>query len=780
MKDLRKTDYFNDALHHFGRKGEELFVLNIGAMDGITFDEMAGYLKSYAFKGLFVEPIRVHYEQLRENFSEEGHLFENAAIAEYDGEIEMLTIDHSVIKRGLVHLAFSGMSAVYPPKNGLGSEQDRQVVENYGQKVTVPCITFKTLLEKHGLKGFDVIKIDAEGYDYRIFKQIDLKKYRPKVIRVEWSVIDEFEKEALILQLEDAGYVYGLEAEDIVGIPAELYHELYAGKVTLVTGLWDIRRDTLSEGWSRSYDFYLEKFRQLLDVPNNLIVFGDQHLREFVFTVRSEHNTQFIERTQDWFINEFYETIQAIRTDQNWYTQAAWLAESTQARLAMYNPLVLSKPFLLHDAKLLDRFHSTHLYWIDAGITNTVHPGYFTHDLVIDQLSHLTKLSFIAFPYAAADEIHGFNYSKLNELAGARVNKVCRGGFFGGPVAEIPQFNGEYYQLLESTLREGFMGTEESLFTILLYKYPKRYQYFGIEENGLIATFFENVKNKTAIPLNELKVRPQNTKSDKVALYVLTYNSPRQLETLLASMKQYDEQFITEPHWILLNNSTDASTTPAYEKICEQFGIEHIQKDNIGICGGRQWIAEHAAANDFDYYFFFEDDMFFYTGDQPTCRNGFIRKVKDLYHQSLEIMQKEGFDFLKFNFTEFYGDHQLQWSWHNVPQEVRAALFQEKPTKVSGDPAEAPDLNFKNVKSLNGLAYATGEVYYCNWPQLVSKEGNRKLFLDVKWERPYEQTWMSYAYQETVKGKIKPAVLLATPTEHNRFDFYAAEERREN
>jgi hypothetical protein len=42
----------------------------------------------------------------------------------------------------------------------------------------------------------------------------------------------------------------------------------------------------------------------------------------------------------------------------------------------------MSKPFLLHDAKILDKFESTHLVWIDAGITNTIHSGYFTHDKI--------------------------------------------------------------------------------------------------------------------------------------------------------------------------------------------------------------------------------------------------------------------------------------------------------------------------------------------------------------------------------------------------------------
>jgi hypothetical protein len=52
--------------------------------------------------------------------------------------------------------------------------------------------------------------------------------------------------------------------------------------ITLVTGLWDIGRSQLNEGWSRSFDHYLEKFKQLLQVKENLIVFGEKELESFV------------------------------------------------------------------------------------------------------------------------------------------------------------------------------------------------------------------------------------------------------------------------------------------------------------------------------------------------------------------------------------------------------------------------------------------------------------------------------------------------------------------
>ena len=63
---------------------------------------------------------------------------------------------------------------------------------------------------------------------------------------------------------------------------------------------------------------------------------------------------------------------------------------------------------------------------------------------------------------------------------------------------------------------------------------------------------------------------------------------------------------------------------------------------------------------------------------------------------------------------------------------------------------------------------------------IMSKKGNQKVFLDVKWEHPYEQTWMSYVFQEQKKGNIKAGVLLASPIWHERIKYYQPEERREN
>ena len=555
------------------------------------------------------------------------------------------------------------------------------------------------------------------------------------------------------------------------------------GKLTLVTGLWEIGRGNLSEGWSRSFDHYLEKFEQLLQVDCNMIIYGDEELQKFVYRFRNETNTQFIVRNLDWFKqNEFYDKIQKIRNNPSWFNLAGWLASSTQAKLEMYNPLVMSKMFLLHDAVIFDKFDSDKLYWIDAGLTNTVNSGYFTHDKVLDKVEKLSNnFTFISFPYEAENEIHGFEINEMTKLAGERVDKVCRGGFFGGQKSIIRKMNGLYYDLMKSTIDRGFMGTEESLFSILMYTNSSMVDYIEIESNGLIYKFFEDLKNDQVV-LRSLRKNQEVviTKNGDVGLYVITFNSPEQFTTLLESMEKYDSNFLTKTRKFLLDNSTDLSTTPRYLELCEKYGFEHIKKDNIGITGGRVFVAEHFQESDMDYYMFFEDDMFFYCGSDSTCRNGFPRKADNLYEKILQIVKKEDFDFFKFNYSEFYGSHEKQWSWYNVDQDFRKDHWPNyNQLSVQGQDPNSPCLEYKHIKSHEGIPYATGEIYLSNWPIILSKEGNYKCYIETKFHYPYEQTLMSYCFKETVKGRINSGLLLMTPTEHNRFDFYESNLRKE-
>jgi len=557
--------------------------------------------------------------------------------------------------------------------------------------------------------------------------------------------------------------------------------------VTIVTGLWNLGRGEIGDSFKRGYDNYLEKFSSLLKTDVNMYIFIDPSDEEFIWKHRDKKNTiinkMSLDDLKEWFA--FTQEVEYIRQDEKWLSQAAWLRESPQAKLSGYNPLVMSKMFMLNNVTLWNPFDDEYFFWIDAGISNTVNAGYFYHDKVFDNLPEFIEENndfvFLAYPYEGGGEIHGFERDAIARFCNTDyVSYVCRGGFFGGKKDRVNLLNGSYYSELSNSLSEGYMGTEESIFTILMHKYPELITKFNIEGNGLVWPFFEDLKDKNFTEKTENFLPPADR--NNVGLYVLTFNSPKQLETLFKSMLYYDNDFLSKPDIYVVDNSTDESTLSEYKRVCNEYSAVHLKtEENLGVCGGRQYIAELAEKHDVDFYFFFEDDMFFYTGKGETCRNGFPRFQKELYKKVVEIVDNEKFDFLKMSFSEFYGDNSTQWSWYNVPQSVREEVWPNHKNlpRLGLDP-NAPKTKYNNILSHDGLAYATGEIYYSNWPQLVSREGNKKMFLDVTWAHPYEQTWMSYMFQETLKDKIIPGILMLSPTEHDRFDHYDGSLRKES
>lgn len=551
-------------------------------------------------------------------------------------------------------------------------------------------------------------------------------------------------------------------------------------KVTIVTGLWDLKRGDI-EGWGkRDFQTYKDRFFELLKSPVQMVIFIPEELRKEVSEVRQKYPTKiYVKELREFKLyNPFFEKINKIRTNPDWVSQASWLEDSPQAQLEFYNPMMMSKMLMVNETATLNPFNSEYFYWVDGGLSSTVHQGYFNHDDVFNVLpsysDEINKFVFLQYPYEANSEIHGFERKKIAEYCQTDfVNKISRGGFWGGKKEHVHQVHGLYFYYLAATLSEGYMGADESLNTILSYRHPELIHNFELGGDGLCWPFFENLKDY---------LQPTFTiKENKTALYVLTFNSPKQFETLIESFKQYDPDYLDLPEKYLVNNSTKRGVARAYNKLCDNYGFTQIKKKNIGICGGRQFIAEHFdTETNADNYLFFEDDMFFYNGGETSCRNGFIRKIPNLYKKSIDILLKENFDFLKLNFTEFFGDNRKQWSWHNVSPDNRKKLFPNNPVKETNDTEAAPFANYQNIKSHEDTPYATGEVYYCNWPQLVSREGNQKMFLNTTWEYPYEQTWMSFMYQETIEGRLNPGILLATPTEHDRFEHYGAEERKEH
>lgn len=741
--------------------------------------------------------------------------------------------------------------------------------------------------------------------------------------------------------------------------------------ITFVTALLDIKRENLSsKNFHRSFNRYIETLSYLLQHLRqyNLVIYIEPEYHDLVKNIKSDNIIIKTISCDQLKQTKYYPLIQNIRNNQEWRNQVGWLSESTQANLEFYNPLIFQKIHFLNSASVENPFNTDYFLWIDAGIANAqCHPGYFSKPWFEKTIiQYLDKFLFLCFPYEGHNEIHGFKREGIQKYCdGQNVNRVARATFFGGKKAEINFFSQKFEDIAIKSLSEGYMGTEESIFTILTYLYPELINIEMIDGNGLVSSFFEKIqdqantsfvgngsfqykgskiqqhpavfkvfkkflsehqdikqiieigtgggglamflkeqsdlyniafytyekncghlKNNTnfvnkninltegdvfddkisAQIINQIsqtgktlvlcdggnKIKEfnffsqflksgdiimahdyapnkdifevqykdkiwnwheiddshiqqscdnnflkkyysefeqiawtcrQKTYKPKTDLYIVTFNSPKQFEFVVSSIIEASPSMFNNSDKYVINNTNDQSLQKEYKELFDKYHFTEFAHDNIGICGARQFIAEHFATTPNQYMIFFEDDMGMNNVDyeHKVCKNGFKQYHPFLYENTIGIMNKENYDFIKLSFTEFFGDNCVQWSWYNVPQSFRAAHWPNKSQlpEIGLDP-DPPKTTFNNIKSFNGMPYADGEIYYCNWPQIVSKNGNKKMFLDTKWAHPYEQTWMSFIYQKTIDQAIKPAILLLSPINHNRFDHYHAKLRKEN
>lgn len=756
---------------------KNITVIDVGANSGTLFDVLCENFE--IDRAILFEPQPLLFKYLKKKYKDNYKVtVENFALSDcvknfnLDDRQFKIELNNYVKDNELYNLGLSSIDCV---ENG-----------------ELETTSFDLIRKKYKLDKIDLIKIDTETEDLLVLKGFTetIKELNEKPLitfECNWWVKYTFDESKKIfddfcntnnyennIDLNQRGDFY-INPKMTSKVMKNL--NLSNNNITIVTGLWDLKRGDL-RGWAkRDFKQYKERFFELLQTDAQMCIWIPKSLEKEVLDIRGDKPTRIIikeiEDFKTW--NPFFDKIQEIRNNPEWKNLAGWLSDSPQAALEFYNPMMFTKFFMLNDTALSNPFGSDYFFWIDGGLTSTVSSGYFINDKVLDNLenyvlSHDDKFIQISYPYTGGDEIHGFERKAIARYCGTdHVNYVCRGGFFGGSKENIHDLNNYYYSVMYDTLNEGLMGADECLFTILAHKYQDSIYRYEVNADGLIWSFFENLKTYTKPIYKDNKIPPNIS---NVSLYVITFNSPKQFEALINSMIEYDDNFIKKPKKYLLNNSTDLTTTEEYQCLCDKYCFEHIKKDNIGIVGGRVFVADHFHNSSSDYYFWFEDDMSFCSKDDLFCKNGFTRQIPDLYNKTLEIIKKENYDFIKLNFTEFFGDNSVQWSWYNTPDSFKRSHW--------GKLKVPPLTKFQNIKSHKNLPYADGEIFLCNWVSIFNREGNYKCYIDVKWDHPFEQTLMSHAYQETVKGKIKPGILLATPTEHNRFEFYPKELRREN
>jgi FkbM family methyltransferase len=173
---------------------QEVYVVQIGSNDGKTGDPIHSLLATHSsWRALFVEPVPFVFERLRQNYPDRSRFaFENVAISDRTGTRPFYYVDQAAAQ------AIPDLPEWY---DQLGSFDRDHVRRHFGDTldrfivaVDVKTATLAEVLARHVVKGFDLLHVDTEGADWAILSQLDLPRYRPRVILVEHKHLPESAK----------------------------------------------------------------------------------------------------------------------------------------------------------------------------------------------------------------------------------------------------------------------------------------------------------------------------------------------------------------------------------------------------------------------------------------------------------------------------------------------------------------------------------------------------------------------------------------------------------
>lgn len=180
-------------LSDFATAIPEAHFLQIGANDGLTGDPLYPLLQraDNHWRGIMVEPVAHLFAQLAQRYGANPALrLEQAAIGESNGT----TVIHRLQTGPADSLWLEQIPSLDPgllKRNAgqFGKTQTATVEE------TVPCLSVATLLERHSIARLDLLVIDAEGMDWRILRQFNLRSLEPKLILYEHQHLSAGERD---------------------------------------------------------------------------------------------------------------------------------------------------------------------------------------------------------------------------------------------------------------------------------------------------------------------------------------------------------------------------------------------------------------------------------------------------------------------------------------------------------------------------------------------------------------------------------------------------------
>ena len=205
----------NKILNYLIKNNIVKSLVQIGANDGKRFDSLNSFIKKYKVKSLLVEPIKEHFEDLKKNYNNMSNIYFENSLITVNNEISYLyKVNEKSLNKYDEHIkGISSFNYNHLVKHGVKKKDIIKQIAN--------SITMSELLIKHQFKNFDLLFIDAEGYDGIIINDfLANNTLRPYII-FEYIHIDNNTFKTLIDNFKKFDYDFFSINENVICIPKE-------------------------------------------------------------------------------------------------------------------------------------------------------------------------------------------------------------------------------------------------------------------------------------------------------------------------------------------------------------------------------------------------------------------------------------------------------------------------------------------------------------------------------------------------------------------------------
>jgi FkbM family methyltransferase len=188
----------------------DFFFIQVGANDGRSYDPIYELVTQHELAGLAIEPLPDMYELLKNTYLKYPKVrTANFAIHRTEKEVTLYRVRANADVADWAH----GIASLDPSHHHRSNTRSDLIVAE-----KVPALSLKEVFERFGIKKFDFLQVDAEGYDAEIIRMLLETDIRPNIIQFEYGYGNMCRKELLELveRLFESGYWISMQENDCI------------------------------------------------------------------------------------------------------------------------------------------------------------------------------------------------------------------------------------------------------------------------------------------------------------------------------------------------------------------------------------------------------------------------------------------------------------------------------------------------------------------------------------------------------------------------------------